>query len=1373
MKKILLFFVSFFLIQAVDAQTNTLNEGFENWSNEGINPPPGWQIFTLGSNGLRGWRNGFNIAAHTGNGSAYSNIDNAGTNNWLVSPPITVLNDTYELKFWEIKAIITDFELDSNTVLISTGSSDPTSSDFTPIYQSNSLNDIDWEQSTIDLSTYSGQTIYIAFQHKNTAGKYLGWYLDDLTVGPTSFVDGALTGYISPVGVSENPINAPVSVRMKNLGTTTINDFNVTWDINTVAQPTFNQTALNLLPGQSTIIDIGTYNFSSEGAYHITTNLILANDFESSNNQIESTYEISSFKDGTIVAITPEGMLPNQGNIDVNVDVKNLGPNTIDNAEIIWSVDGVNQTPFTTTTLNLAPGATKTITVGQYTFSEGLHDISATLNALGDNNTTNNHYLAKAAFNTFWESFEGAKFPPDGWSIKFGIKDGRNFGDPVDGDYYYVSSVDNNFFGVISDTIFTPMLSIKNGDHFRFYIKTSPAQPANNKLVWKNGTTGEINLIQTIANSPGMNTWALRDINISAAAGNNYIGIISTSTGRYGETRYDLFTSDAKLSQFQNDLEIINGDMYFLAKQNTSETFECQIRNRGILPVSGANYTVKLMEAPNTELASVNGVNLNSWEETTISINNTFTDIGTKRLFFKIEYAADEFLANNTFRENDVNVVPNTVEISAIGSPDQYNLNIPFTPNGNTQTLGEDDISQMLFYNNEFRAPGYVYGLAYKYDNLLTADEVTHYPLKVWISQTMVTNLDGGWIPNEQSILVFDGVVEILPGNNRDLYIPFNQPVLINGIENVVIKNYQYDPEFPPSIFRMYGNNLGSGPTRSIYLLDVFDLDPENLPTYFGAIPSFSFTRFVVDPSTSSSVLSGIVYNNSNNIPVANATVSIPGSTLTAQTDVNGYYEFPALPYGVYNLKTSSTGFLDNTLDVDLNTTTQTQDIFLDPRAGLQVTGAVFGDNNGLPLEAVDVSIYKDGNLVETVTSDNNGDFILTNVFAEFDYEVKLFMYGYYEKMIPFSTVDTNIDLGNIILVQEFISPFDVYVNSDTAPTVHWKSPKMSSKVKLKKDLNVQSWSITNEPNENVWLGNFFSISKMTTLTSVEIQTGYYPNAVDYATIDIFDLASNTVLATSEPFLMHQDSLITIDIPNIVVSKTILAMVHWQNNVASTNSLALDYSDEFISNSAFIKFPDSAPQLLNNFLGAGSPRMSFLLRVNTLVDGSPVTNNETLSYNVFRGLATDFPNVSNWEKINLSPVSDVSLIDLNTSGINPAEYYRYAVETIYSNGYSEVTYSNSVAGNVLGISDYQMINSEIKVYPVPANDKITIKFGPNIQVNKPIKVYDILGKEVFTLESSRIKNGTVSKNINALQKGIYLIRIDVEGVIINKKFIVN
>lgn len=1348
------------MIHAIEGQT-ILNEGFETW------PLTDWQIQKLGT-GTRAWINTFDRVTHSGTGSAYSNIDNSGVDNWLISPAINIINANYLLKYWEINKNAGYY--DRCAVLVSSGSNDASSGDFNSVYKANTLNTEAWEERTIDLSAYDGQTIYVAFRYKGT---FHEWYVDDVSVSPSNFTDAALSKILSPVGVSETPNTGSVIIQVKNLGTTIINDFDITWDVNTLAQPTHNVSALNLQPGQSTNIEIGTYNFTTEGAYNIKANLNLVNDFDVSNNQNQSTYEISSFKDGALIGLTPEGLVPIAGNIAVNAEVKNLGNNTIDIAEISWSVDGVTQTPYTTTGLNLLPGEIRIIALGQYGFTAGLHDISATLNALGDINSVNNQYAVKTAIDTFWESFEGNVFPPDNWSVNFGIRDGINFDTPVDGDNYYVSNSDNNYFGVITDTIYTPLLDIKSGDRFRFYIKTAPPTPQNLSLVWKNGNTGEVTFIQTIANSPGMSTWALRDLDISSAAGTNYIGIVATSSG-YGESKYDLFTSDAKLHIDDRDLEILNGDMYFLAKQNVSEKFECKIRNSGKLPVLGSNYSLKLMAAPNTELASVNGVDLNSWEETTLTINHTFTDVSEKRLFFKIEYSADQNLSNNTFRQVNVSVVPNSVEISTIGSPDIWSLNYPFTPNGNTNTLGEDDVSEMLFYNNEFNNPGYVHGIAYKYDNISGSDKVAHYPLKVWISQTTETNLDGGWTSNDQLTLVYDGVVEILSGYNRDLYIPFNQPVLINGIENVVIKSYQYDPEWPPSMFRIFSTNLGTGPTRSISASDVYALDPNDSTLPVNSFSNFSYTRFVVDPSYSKSVLSGVVYNNATNVPIPNATLSLENSTITVHTDSNGAYTLPELPYGVYTITISYNGFIDNINTVDLNASTQTQDVYLSPGLNLQVKGAVFGNNNvTLGLEGVDVTILKEGIVVDTVKTDVAGDFIFPLVYGGFDYQVKVFMYGYNEEIRQFTADNATIDLGNFILEQEFISPFDVTVNNNATSTLQWKSPKLSKKVKLQKDLNGNSYSLTNSPNENVWLGNFFPISQITTLTSVEVKTDIYPNATDYVTIDIFDLASNNVLVTSEPFLMYPDSLITVDIPNIVVTKTITAMVHWQNNAASTNALVVDYSDPNISNSAMIKYPDVNPQLLNVFLGNDSPKMSFIVRVNTLDDGNPVTNTEAVTYNVYRGLNSEFPDMSNWEKINLSPIASVSLIDLNTSSIDPNESYRYAVETIYSNGISEVTYSKSFTGNTLGINDIQSLSSQIKVYPVPTNDSITIKFGSNIQVSKPIKVFDILGKEVFTIQPSNIKNGAITKSVNTLQKGIYLIRMDVEGAIINKKFIVN
>ena len=821
------------------------------------------------------------------------------------------------------------------------------------------------------------------------------------------------------------------------------------------------------------------------------------------------------------------------------------------------------------------------------------------------------------------------------------------------------------------------------------------------------------------------------------------------------------------MKQYDNDLKVVNGDMYFIAKQNISEGFTCTIKNAGQKAVLGSAYTVKLMQAPNTELASASGLDLASLQETTITVNHTFTTLSENRLFFEIEYANEEYLANNTFREANVSVVPNTVEISTIGGLDSQ-LFIPFTAGGSSQTLGEDDISEAMYYNNEFNSPGYAYGVAYKYNNLLDADKVTNYPLKVWVTQTSLDNLEGGWTPNEELVLVFDGVVEILPGDNRDLYIPFDQPVLLNGVENVVIRSYQSDPEWPPTILRFLGNNTNSGPIRTIGALEVFDLDPDNPPTDFFLAQSFNYVQFVVDPVITATTVSGVVYDNDSNNPIDGATISLEGSTVTALTDANGNYALPALPYGTYNLTASADGYLDGVLQLEFNTITQTQDFYLNPLPELEVLGNVFGSNAPTkPLELVDVTISKDGVLIESTTTDNTGAFLFPLVYGGSDYVLTVFMYGYDEVVTPFSGVDTNIDFGDIILNEEFISPFDVQVDDSDGSTVTWKSPKLSSKVKLQYDLNVESNGYSNEPNEDVWLGNYYLITELTTLTSVEIQTSIYQGVDDIVTIDIFDLNNMELLASSEPFLILQAATQVIDVPNIVVSDNVMVAVHWQNNPVTTNFLSVDFSDTNIFDGAVIRYPGEFPNLLSGIIGVPN---SFLLRLNTLDDGMPITNNEAIAYNVYRGLASEFPDTSNWDLLNSSPISDVSFIDTNDNNIDQNEFYRYAVETIYSNDFSEVTFSSSILGGVLSTEDFQYINSRVSLYPIPTKDNLTVKLDPALSIEQFMEIYNVTGKRVLSIKPSVFENNKAIINLTQLQSGMYFLKMIIEGVSITRKF---
>ena len=522
------------------------------------------------------------------------------------------------------------------------------------------------------------------------------------------------------------------------------------------------------------------------------------------------------------------------------------------------------------------------------------------------------------------------------------------------------------------------------------------------------------------------------------------------------------------------------------------------------------------------------------------------------------------------------------------------------------------------------------------------------------------------------------------------------------------------------------------------------------------------------------STMSGEVTDINGGLGIENATVRLTEGVVNTTTNSTGDYLFADLPFGTYQFEISAEGYEPQTVEVTLSETNQTVNFSLGQLLELEITGAIYGDNNiSEPLENVTLNLYLDGNLEETVYSNQSGEFIFPLVFGTFNYELEVVLYGYYAQMIGVNPIDSDIDLGDIILEEEFISPYNVVVDSDGGdPRVTWGSPKRSKQEKLAHDSGSVSNSFTNEPNENVWLGNYFNFEEPTTLNSVEIQTDIYQNATDFVTIDVIDLVNDTVLVTSEPFLILQNTEQTIDIPNITVTGLIGVMIHWQDNPASTNSLAIEFSEEGMFDGAVIKFPGEFATLFSSFIGAPEGFSSaFLLRVNTLTEDDPVTNGEEVSYNIYRGLEGSFPDVSGWDLLNGSSVEGIEFED-SVPGADPAETYRYAVEAIYANGFSEVTFSNTISGALLGIDDVEISSSDFKLFPNPAADVINMHFPESVSLDGPIEFYDLLGKRVLLVESENYSN-MQQVNISSLNSGVYIVKCYLDnGDSLNKKLIV-
>lgn len=157
---------------------NLRTEAFsENFHNTQI-PPAGW---TLYNNGQTTWTS--STDSYSGSHAAYHNFNfnwsQTPAVSWLVSPAINLTNENaeYVLSFHEKNQYMSHYGYSG--VRISSGSGNPNHHEYVELYESGTAAS-NYTQTAIDISSYAGETIYIAFVY---SGFYAHrWWVDDIRI---------------------------------------------------------------------------------------------------------------------------------------------------------------------------------------------------------------------------------------------------------------------------------------------------------------------------------------------------------------------------------------------------------------------------------------------------------------------------------------------------------------------------------------------------------------------------------------------------------------------------------------------------------------------------------------------------------------------------------------------------------------------------------------------------------------------------------------------------------------------------------------------------------------------------------------------------------------------------------------------------------------------------------------------------------------------------------------------------------------------------------------------------------------------------------------------------------------------------------------
>jgi hypothetical protein len=300
-------------VRATRDRVNIFEEGFEFSSNALEN---GWTSVDQDGDGnnwfVYGNESVGSTVSHGGEYAIASASWASGSaltpNNWLISPAIDLTTQSGTIKAaYFIKGQDPSWFGEHYKVCVSTTTADVAS--FTATAYEETIPAADWNERTIDLSSYAGETIYLAFVHYNVSDMFY-IVLDDLSVYVDQSTDAALAGITAPSHGDYSTCaltNAEqIKINILNNGGAAISNFEVSYTINGGAAVTETVTA-SVAPAQTYEYTFTqTADLSTVGTYTIAASINLTGDEVAANNNANMTITNGDAKI-TIHALTDNG----------------------------------------------------------------------------------------------------------------------------------------------------------------------------------------------------------------------------------------------------------------------------------------------------------------------------------------------------------------------------------------------------------------------------------------------------------------------------------------------------------------------------------------------------------------------------------------------------------------------------------------------------------------------------------------------------------------------------------------------------------------------------------------------------------------------------------------------------------------------------------------------------------------------------------------------------------------------------------------------------------------------------------------------------------------------------------------------------------
>jgi hypothetical protein len=303
MKKLYTLVALMFVATSIFAQ---LNESFEGTTF----PPVGWKSLDVDGDGMN-WGaytvTSSNIA-HTGTYTAASASWDSQTelaltpNNWLITPGLKVTSATDSVTFWIAPQ---DKKWPGEHIDVKLSTTGINQADFTTTLYSKTFTFadtlVDWHYVAKSLSSYVGDTVYVAFIHSNCTDMFM-LKLDDVK-GPATYIpaipDLTVQALLSPVSKNGLTNAETVKVLLKNVGYGAATGYTVSYQKGTLT-PVSQVGNTSIAAGDTMTFTFTTpVNFSAIGTDSIRVWVSLAADVVKTNDTLAYT-EITNIAPSTL-----------------------------------------------------------------------------------------------------------------------------------------------------------------------------------------------------------------------------------------------------------------------------------------------------------------------------------------------------------------------------------------------------------------------------------------------------------------------------------------------------------------------------------------------------------------------------------------------------------------------------------------------------------------------------------------------------------------------------------------------------------------------------------------------------------------------------------------------------------------------------------------------------------------------------------------------------------------------------------------------------------------------------------------------------------------------------------------------------------------